>query len=440
MKLFLTNIYRLGRYHLRSLFGRARLLLNQRVLAEDKGDWVIVLSLGRNGSAPNVTKELWNRGYRVHVLCPEFPARERNHIHSWQKVLGLHDISTVRDFHGLISSLEARKPIGVLLETKNLLLPAQVRIAEELGLKSLGDKAVETSDSKIAMREALDTLEGRQLPWQEVTDLATVTFDLPAVIKPDRGTSSKGVLLIQTQEDLVLAAETNAELLSDISVGERRLMEGFVTGRQFDLSGLAQDGNYVFYALTEEYYEGRPPYFPPGWHYLNPPVSPDLQLALKDSATRSLQALGVHHGSFHMEMRIDTEGHVFALDYANRLGGNNAVISEASGTSFPGGYVDSMLGRVKLRDIKFNRRPVISVFCQDIATLEMARKFFQKYPDNVLRFSRATYQIGHTQFQGRINVTDSDDISLCRKLSSVGGLPEQFAQLYPDLTASVANL
>lgn len=141
-----------------------------------------------------------------------------------------------------------------------------------------------------------------------------------------------------------------------------------------------------------------------------------------------------------MEMRIDTEGHVFALDYANRLGGNNAVISEASGTSFPGGYVDSMLGRVKLRDIKFNRRPVISVFCQDIATLEMARKFFQKYPDNVLRFSRATYQIGHTQFQGRINVTDSDDISLCRKLSSVGGLPEQFAQLYPDLTASVANL
>lgn len=432
MKLFLTNLFRKGRYHMRAFRGRLRLLLNRRALGQSSGEWVIVLSLGRNGPAPNVTKELWDRGYRVHVLCPEFPARERNHIHSWQKVPGLEDIASVVDFNALVDSLKPKNPAAVLLEAKNLLLPAQVRISEALGLKSLGDKAVETSNSKIAMRQALDTLEGRQVPWQEVSDPFEVTIDLPAIIKPDRGTASKGVLLIQTLDDLALAAQKHVELKDDISVGERRLMEGFVKGRQFDMEGVAQDGEYSFFVCVEEYYEGRAPYFPPAWHYFNPPISPELQDALERGATRSLRALGVRHGGFHMEMRIDADGNVFALDYANRMGYND-LVSRGAGTSFPGGYVDTMLDSKRLSDLTFDRKPVFNIFCQDNTTMAMARKFRQAFSENVIRFSPAPFQIGHTQFQGRITVADSDDVALYRKLQSVGGVPDQFAQFYPDL-------
>ena len=435
-KLFITNLYRTGRYYIRSFLGRVRLLLNRRKLRQSMGDWVIVLSLGRNGPAPNVTKELWNRGYRVHVLCPEFPARERNYIHSWEKVSGLEDITHLANYSGLISSLKRRKPVAVMLEAKNLLLPAQVRISEALGLKSLGNRAVETSNSKIAMRSALDTLDGRQLPWHEVTDLSRITLSFPAIIKPDRGTASKGVILVQSHEDLALVAKKNQELKNDISVGDRRLVEGFVQGRQFDMEGLAQDGKYIFFVCVEEYYEGRAPYFPPQWHYFNPPISSDLRQALERGAAESLRALGVRHGGFHIEMRIDANGDVFALDYANRMG-YNELVTLGAGSSFPGGYVDTMLDRIKLENISFDRKPVFNLFCQDEGTMAMAQGFRQAYPGNVIRFSSAPFQIGHTQFHGRITITDTDDVSLFLKLKSLGGVPEQFALFYPDLVRSV---
>jgi len=432
MKLFLTNIYRTGRYYVRSFAGRINLIRNKNILAQSKGNWVILLSLGRKGPAPNVAKQLWERGYRVHVLSPEFPSRERAHMHSWQKVSGLDKIKSTDKLSTLIASLEKKKPVGVLLEAKNLLLPAQVAIAEALGVKSVGQKAVETSNSKIAMHQALDQLGGRQWPWEEITNLSNVQLEFPAVVKPDRGTASKGVILLQKKDDLALVVEKNKELKDDISVGERWLVESFVKGRQFDLEGIAQDGKFKFYVCAEEYYEGREPYFPPAWHYLNPPISADLQEVLDEGARQALQALGVRNGAFHIEMRIDSNGNTFALDYANRMGYND-LVTRAAGTSFPGGYIDTMLNRVALHDITFDKTPVFNLFCQDNETMTMANRFRQKYPDCVIRYSTAAFQIGHTQFQGRITVTDKDDSSLYQKLASVDGVPEQFARFYPEL-------
>lgn len=433
IKSFAADVYRKLRHLGRVACGRLRFVLRGRRLAAMPGKWVVLLSLGRQGPSHNVAQALAQQGFRILVLCPEFPALEAPHVHGWRRVGGLNDADRVADFEVLVAELKRLAPTAVLLEGKNLLLSTQTRLAEALGLCAIGDRPSLASNSKIAMREALDTADGPKLPWQEVRDVhAPIIIALPAIYKPDMGTASKGVRLITSAEDLQCEDQHDGTLANDISVGKRRLLESFIQGRQFDMEGIAMDGRYELLACVEEYYEGKAPYFPPSWHYFNPPISADLAQALQDAMARSLSALGVRHGAFHMEMRVDTQGNIYPLDYANRMG-YNQLVSEASGVSFAGAYVRAMTGT--LQKIARRPRPMVNLFCQDQQQLDLARAFRQKYPENVFRFSPAPSQIGHTRIFGRITVMDDSDTAMVAKLQETGLMPAQFATYYPKLIA-----
>ena len=431
MILFFANIFRVFRYYIRSLQGRARLVIRANELNKtSSGSWVILLSLSRNGSSAKVARLLWERGYRIHVLCPEFPMAERNFIHSWEKVKRLDDPDLIGDFQGLIARLEGKQPVAVLVEAKNLLLRAQVRISEALGLKSVGIKAVEASNSKIEMRKNLDTLATPQLPWQIYRNPEGISIDYPFVIKPARGTASKGVVMITNQQDFQYSDALASQLSKDLSVGEKRIAEAFVAGRQFDLEGVAQDGHYSFFACVEEHYGDHAPYFPPSWHYFNPPISCELRENLFARATDSLRALGVQNGAFHIEMRVDHKGNIFALDFANRMGYAD-LVSLSCGQNFPGAYIDVMLGKIDITKIKFTRKPVLNLFCLNKTTLAAAKKLQNEFPENIFRSSEAPFQIGHTKFSGRFIVFDKTDELLFAKLDRFGIIPKEFHQYFP---------
>lgn len=425
-----ANIYRRVRHFARVTFGQMRLAVLGRRLRAGPGDWVILLSLGRQGPSQNVAREAAGQGFRICVLCPEFPAREAPFMHDWRRVPGLNDISTVQGVDDLVRDLRALAPVAVLLEGKNLLLPAQTRLARALGLRAVGERPALASNSKIAMRQALDTVDGPKLAWQEVTDVhAPVTLALPAIYKPDMGTASKGVRLIASPEDLRRGDAHDAMIAADISVGDRRLLEGFIQGRQFDMEGIARDGNYLLLACVEEHYAGRPPYFPPAWHYFNPPLDTAYAAQLEDAMQRALSALGVTDGAFHMEMRVDAVGHVYPIDYANRMG-YNQLVSTASGVSFPAAYVGVMTGRLEFGDVAFDRRAILNVFCQEARDLERAHAFRRRFPDNVLRFSPAPGRIGYTDIHGRITIIDTGHDAIVAKLAETDMLPPQFATFY----------
>lgn len=431
IKTLAAEVYRKLRHLRRVALGQLRLTLLDRHLKKKPGMWVVLLSLGRQGPSHNVAKVLVRQGLKVFVLCPEFPALEAPHIHGWKRVVGLNDADRIADFEALVAELKPLAPKAVLLEGKNLLLASQTRFAEALNVRAIGAKPALASNSKIAMREALDTSSGPSLPWQEVLDTGTpITIALPAIYKPDMGTASKGVRLISSQEDLVREDQHDRALAADISVGKRRILESFIAGRQFDMEGIAANGEYILLACVEEHYGGRAPYFPPGWHYFNPPIPKDMEISLKNAMQVSLHALGVRHGAFHMEMRVDDTGNVYPLDYANRMG-YNEIISEASGVSFSGAYVEAMTGT--LGKVERSPRPVVTIFCQDQQQLDGAWAFRRKHPNQTFRFSPAPSQIGHTRIFGRITIRDDSDAALVFKLKEAGLMPEQFAEYYPEL-------
>ena len=391
---------------------------------------VIVLSLDKLGSSHEVARQATLKGFHVHVFAPAFPVLDAAHAHGWSR------IEPRTDFDAALAIAQDLNPVAILLESKNLLLPMQNFLASALGLLAVGDKAVETSISKIALRQSLDDAGVPNIPWLAMDDYTdNADFPFPGVIKPDLGTASKGVRYVAGPEDLnASGAEQAQRALNDPSVGDRMLLEGFVKGRQFDLEGVAVNGEYFLLAIVEEFYEAAPPYFPPSWFHFNPPISDDIADTLWSTTKAALNALGVRNGGWHMEQRLDDNGTSQILDYANRMGYNH-LITAASGVSFAGSYVDLMT-QSDARPQPLAPCALLQTFAFDQPTLTRLKQFAADYPEHVHSESFYSYEFSFHLYLGYI-VTRFDSYAQQHALLSKYDLePKEFTSFYPKDTIS----
>ena len=426
LPLWFTTLLRSGLRKVRRVRNAARMW--QRRFADRDADKpvVIVLSLDRLGASHEVARQALLKGFRVHVFSPTFPVLDAAHAHSWSR------IDSRTDFDAALTIARKLKPVAILIESKNLLLPMQNHLANALDLRSVGDKAVETSNSKIALRRSLDAENVPSVPWVPLDDFSPQSdFRFPGVVKPDLGTSSKGVRFVAGPDDLTKDGGAWADrAVKDPSVGDRMLLEGFVKGRQFDLEGVAVDGEYRLLCIVEEFYEASPPYFPPSWFHFNPPI-PDADRESLWSMTQSaLKALGVQNGGWHLEQRLDATGTSRAVDYANRMGYNH-LISAASGVSFAGTYVDLMTGRRTMPEA-LAPRSLLQIFAFDDDTLNRMRQFAADHPGNIHSKSFYSYDFAYHLYLGYLVVTFESFEEQHRLLAEYGLEPKEFASFYPE--------
>jgi hypothetical protein len=386
---------------------------------------VIILSLDKLGPSHEVTKQAFFKGFWVHVFAPSFPVLEAAYAHDWTMV----DPRT--DFDKALLYAREIKPVAILFESKNLLVPMQNHLAKELGLKSVGDKAVLTTNSKIELRRSLDERGVPNVPWQPMEGgNKQITVPFPAVLKPDRGTASKGVRLVTSQSQINALDDVKIMRASvDPSVGNRMLLEGFVEGRQFDLEGVAKDGDYHLLCIVEQHYGSKPPYFPPSWFFFNPPISDSQKEVLWSTTKNALSALGVKNGAFHLEQRLDDSGVSRTLDYANRMGYNH-LISAASGVSVAGNYVDIMTDNLK-QFPKLSPRLLFQLFAFDEETVRRMRHFLSNHPNHVHLHSFYSYEFSFHVYLGYMVFIFENPEQLHELLSKYGLLPREFAEFYP---------
>ena len=393
---------------------------------------VIVLSLDKLGPSREVARQALIKGYWVHIFAPSFPVQESAYAHDWTI------IDPRVDFDRALIVAKKINPVAILLESKNLLLPMQNYLANELGLKSVGDKAVLTTNSKIELRRSLDRQNVPSVPWQPVgDDINKIKIPFPAVLKPDRGTASKGVRLVKSKSEIRSLDDIKIKrAYVDPSVGTGMLLEGFVEGRQFDLEGVAKDGDYILFCIVEQHYGSKPPYFPPSWFYFNPPISEEEKEVLWSTTQDALSSFGVKNGAFHLEQRLDNRGLSRTLDYANRMGYNH-LVSAASGVSVAGAYVEIMTGNAEYIP-KPQPRPLLQLFAFDDNMLRSMRRFLSEHPDHVQSHSFFSYEFSFHLYLGYMVCIFEDNRQLHDLLSEFGLLPYEFADFY-DLDAQVLS-
>lgn len=384
--------------------------------------WVIVLSLGSQGGSGEVARQASMRGLDVHVLCPEFPVTEAGFARGWTR------LDPRKDYDLALEAARSINPVAILVEGKNLLLPMQSCLAEELNLVGVGGRAAKNSNSKLAMRQALAEAGLCQIPWVSVADYVPGALEFPAVMKPDLGTASKGVRLLDSPEQLELKDGYEEKLKADGSVGDRMLLESYVPGRQFDVEGIAINGTYYTLAVVEEFYEGQPPYFVQRCFHFNPPIARELWSKLNEHSHSALQALGVKNGAWHVEQRVASDGSIQVLDYANRMG-YNKLVSLAAGVSFAGSYVDTLVSG-EYKQLTLKPKNVVVLYAYDSATVEKIKKFRSAYPEHVHRATFRASEVSYHMMLGYLVVVTDNYASMRGMLEECGLLPSEFESFY----------
>ncbi|MEP6601397.1 MAG: ATP-grasp domain-containing protein, partial [Nitrospirota bacterium] len=234
-------------------------------------------------------------------------------------------------------------------------------IAERLGLQFHSVAAVSICRDKYLTRSRFKTAglrvpEFYRVPFDQDPEAAATHAAFPCVLKPLGLSASRGVIRANDPDEFVVAFRRIHALLDSPDI--RRLrdeqdrfiqVEAFIPGREFALEGIVSHGQLHVLALFDKPDPLDGPFFEETI-YITPSRSDSAtQNAIRFTAERAVQALGLTHGPIHAEMRVNEHG-VWMLEVAARpIGGlcarvlpglpglilRHAVGDEWSNDSFP---------------------------------------------------------------------------------------------------------
>jgi len=365
-----------------------------------------------------LSKAAYNLGYAVHVLAPKFPSYEGRYATGWSR------INAVEDVGGAVSLAKKIKPVAALVEIRNVLLPAKKEIHTALSLRDFGDVSFQTSNSKIRAREILDQTALRNVPWSTLDNFDKKEIGFPVIVKPETGSGSKGVTFVQSLEELQQASERISALSNDPTVGGRILVEQYIDGDNYDVTGIIRDGE--IYPFTVQLMNFTPinGAMPPSFYLHNPPISAKFREQLIDTAHNYVTALGVKVGAFTCELRQNNKGELYQTDFANRIA-TPATVSKAAGNSLNEYYVRSMCEEI-FNKPKLQQNCVYQRFVRDPAELPKFDNLLAKYPHMAVDVRKLASKYAGIDTLARIAIWAPDFEEMKLRLSEFNLIPEEF--------------
>lgn len=397
------------------------LFLSRRVkLAFAESEVVVLLSMGGQRGSPILARELRVRGYEVILVSKDAPSYEAKYISSWIRA----DATDRSSLEARLGDIKEISPVLVVSEMKNVLLPGVSYLTNELGLVGVSQKGAENSNSKVMFRDALESAGVGNCRWGVVEEGNGLDIPYPVVVKPDRGTGSRGVILVEGSAGL---REATSMLSNDPLVGGSFMYEQVMEGDQYDIEGVTANGEHTVVIRVFEKYERVSGKFPTGWYLLNCPLSEEKQAALDAYVKSCLDALGVVEGAWHIEVKEISDNVFSAIDFSNRMGYPN-LVSAAIDRSFPGLYIDALR-----RDMNYDKERSFGseymVFQKYIYTREEAALFRALAASErleVVEFKDTRNAVGGVDLFGRIAFRFKCVRELSRALSHYGLNPVGF--------------
>jgi biotin carboxylase len=218
-----------------------------------------------------------------------------------------------------IEDLDARHPIDAVVAVDDQGVVVAARAGERLGFPHNPPSAVARTRDKAAMRDALAAAEVSQPRYARLEDLDDLPdVGWPRVVKPTRGSGSRGVLRADDPD----AARAAAHRVSAIVDGAPLLVEQYVPGAEVAVEGLLRGGRLVVLAVFDKPDPLEGPTFEETI-YVTPSRLPPATLAAVERATGdAARALGLTEGPVHAELRVDDTGRAWLLEVAARsIGG-----------------------------------------------------------------------------------------------------------------------
>jgi hypothetical protein len=150
----------------------------------------------------------------------------------------------------------------------------------------------------------------------------------PAVVKPATRHSSQGVLMVHDRAEL-------AEQLLDYPEQETILVEQAITGQEYSIESLIQDGKTLYASVTrKETTDVDSQYFVEMAHTVPAPRD-DAWDAVQRANEAMLDRLGFENGITHSEWRLDEHGEPHLMEVAARTPGDGIMVLYRLATGRP---------------------------------------------------------------------------------------------------------
>jgi biotin carboxylase len=246
---------------------------------------------------------------------------------------GIHvDFADVPDAVERIVTAAERTPFDAALASDDLALEVAARAAGALGLPHNPLAAVRASRRKDLARE---TLRAAGLPvprfkclhLKRAVEPQTADLDYPCVVKPVAMAASRGVIRVDSKQELLRTLPRLEAIIADAVVPDERdrvLVESFIPGKEIAIEGLLSDGRLHVLAVFDKPEPMDGPFFEESY-YVTPSRLPRVLLERAcERLAEACAAYGLREGPVHGELRLH-DGDAWILEVAARtIGGDCA--------------------------------------------------------------------------------------------------------------------
>lgn len=231
-----------------------------------------------------------------------------------------HDVN-IMDYDTLWEEVKKVDPCGVASIASELAMHPMNFLLRKLGIpcNSIETETIATNKylMRCAMRDA--GIDGpRFILVEEGFDSSEIAdFEYPLIIKPVDLSSSRGVMKINTPEELSQAIE----YAMSWSKTKQCILEEFIEGSEYSGESIAYNGQYKLLVVTEKSTTGAPHFVETG-HKQPADLSQGVLNKVEETLYRAFASMGIKYGAIHPEFRITKEGRVCFMEIGARMGGD----------------------------------------------------------------------------------------------------------------------
>lgn len=227
-----------------------------------------------------------------------------------------------------IVRLAERMPLDAVVGVDEEGVRAAALASEWLGLRGHASDAVAATRDKAAMRARLAAASVPQ-PEHRLAHSGSEVGEIvaglggPCVVKPLSLSASRGVIRVEDSNGGTAAAERIAAILAEAGEDPAGplLVERYVPGREVAVEALVSAGSLELLAIFDKPDPLEGPYFEETIYVTPSRLGSALLERIEQLTAVAAQALGLHDGPVHAELRIDGE-HLHVLELAARsIGG-----------------------------------------------------------------------------------------------------------------------
>ncbi len=243
--------------------------------------------------------------------------------------------------------LEVCKKEGVQGVTTFLLesaLPCMYYVAEGLGTPCNSGECQALTSNKYTMREQMRKC-GVSIPAYQAVKSKSEKLDIPfpVIVKPADSGGSRGVTLVNNQEELDAALDR----AFDYSANQTVMIEQFIVGREFSIESISCNGKHYVLQITDKV-TTEAPYFVELAHHQPADLIEKQRKDITSLTIQMLNALKVENSAGHTEIKMDASGIPYVIEMGPRMGGDyisSDLVRLSTGYDFVKGVLEVATGQ-----------------------------------------------------------------------------------------------